>query len=44
MEVLIVEDDGSMASALAAAVASAGHKATRFPAGRMPSWSTGTSR
>jgi DNA-binding response OmpR family regulator len=33
MEVLIVEDDGSMASALSAAVASAGHKATTVSRG-----------
>jgi DNA-binding response OmpR family regulator len=33
MEVLIVEDDDSMASALAAAVVSAGHKATRASRG-----------
>ena len=44
MDVLIVEDDDSMASALSAAVASAGHTPSGFPAGPTPCWCTAISR
>ncbi len=44
MDVLIVEDDDAMASALDAAVVSAGHTASRVARGATHSWSTGALR